>query len=453
MGVMMKTTWEEVKSHIKARIPQNTFSLWINPIIFLGEEGSTLFLGCPNKFSRNWVEENFSEVIQDRFHQAGASDINLVFKVGPHRAALPPEDNGPLPQQLRLPNMPSHGNSGGVRLNSDFTFNRFVVGPSNEFAFSASKALAREVTWNYNSLLMLANTGLGKSHLSQAIGHAILDHTPTARVLYVTAEDFANDMVSSLKNNAIEQFKNKYRKSCDVLLLEEVHFLSGKEKTQAELGYTLDALANDNKKIIFTSSLAPKDIPRMSKELTSRLTSGLVTTIDGPDYETRLNILSKKASEHNITLSEDIIHFLASRLTRDVRQMESALKCLKAKCELLKVRIDLDLAKEVVACLISHDRSISSEDIKKVVSRYYKVDPDMLKSKSRKKLYAYPRNIYVYLCRRHTHEPLEKIARTINRSHSTVVYASELVERKMHSDDKMRHQVQFLSQKIDYMKK
>jgi chromosomal replication initiator protein len=301
--------------------------------------------------------------------------------------------------------------------------------------------------------MMLANTGLGKSHLSQAIGHAILDQAPQSRVLYVTAEDFANDMISSLKNNTIEQFKNKYRRSCDVLLLEEVHFLSGKEKMQTELGYTLDALGNDNKKVIFTSSLPPKDIPRMSKELSSRLASGLVTKIDGPDYETRVNIIANKASEHNITLTKEIIDFLASRLTKDVRQMESALKCLKAKSELVKARIDLDLAKEAVSCLICREDAISLGDIMKIVAKYYQIGTDMLGSKSRKRTYAYPRKIYVYLCRRHTREPMERIAKTVNRSHSMVVYTSELVERNMRSDDKMRREIEFLSKRIDNMKK
>ncbi|MBW1851832.1 MAG: chromosomal replication initiator protein DnaA [Deltaproteobacteria bacterium] len=449
----MKATWEEVKNHIKSGLPGNTFSLWINPISFLGKEDNTIILGCPNKFSRNWVEENYMALIRDRFHQAGAGHVDLVFKVGPTKMKGPVSPALPGPEQLVLPSMPGKASARKIRLNSDFTFNRFVVGPSNEFAYSASKALARGGAWTYNSLLMLAHTGLGKSHLSQAIGHAVLEHNPESRVFYVTAEDFTNDMVSSLKNNTIEAFKNRYRRSCDVLLLEEVHFLSGKEKTQAELGYTLDALANDNKKVIFTSSLPPKDIPRMSEELSSRLTSGLVTTIGGPDYETRVNILAKKAIENNITLSKEIIQFLASHLTRDVRQMESALKCLKAKVELVKARIDLDLAKEVVSCLSSADRSITSADIKTLVSKYYKIDPDMLKSKSRKKVYAYPRNIYTYLCRRHTHEALEGIAKTINRSHSTVVYASELVERKIRSDDKMKRQMDFLSQRIDDMKR
>ncbi len=449
----MQSTWEEIKISIRSALPANTFSLWINPIEFLSKEENTVILGCPNKFSRNWVEENYLKIIHEKFSQSGESSVNIAFEVTPRKRVEACGSLLPLPEQMLLPNISGNGRKQNIRLNSDFTFNRFVVGSSNEFAYSASKALAQIGTWNYHSLLMLANTGLGKSHLSQAIGHAILEQKPESRVLYVTAEDFTNEMITSLKNNTIENFKSKYRRACDVLLLEEVHFLSGKEKIQAELGYTLDTLANDNKKVIFTSSLPPKDIPRMSKELSSRLVSGLVTTIDGPDYETRINILKKKALENNISISEEVLNFLAGCLTKDVRQMESALKCLKAKADLLKARIDLDLVKDVVSCLTSGQQAITTNDIIKIVSRYYKIDPDMIRSKSRKKIYAYPRNIYAYLCRRHTHEPFEKIAQTINRSHSTVVYASEQVERKMKSDEKIRYQVDFLSKKINDIKK
>jgi chromosomal replication initiator protein len=234
-----------------------------------------------------------------------------------------------------------------------------------------------------------------------------------------------------------------------VLLLEEVHFLSGKDKIQSELGYTLDALANDKKKIIFTSSMPPRDIPDISKELSSRLTSGLVTTIGKPNYETRIKIFEKKSSDLDLVLSEEIIHFLASRLTPDIRQMESALNCLKAKSELLNEKINLDLAKDVVSSLVSSQHSTSTEDIKNIVCKYFKIDPSILQSRSRKKAYTYPRNIYVYLCRKHTDETLENIAGTINRSHSSVLYASELVGHKMKSDNKLLHQVNFLSKNVE----
>ena len=190
----------------------------------------------------------------------------------------------------------------------------------------------------------------------------------------------------------------------------------------------------------------------MSKELSSRLTSGVVSTIVDPDYDTRVKILTKKAAQQGLRVSEEILHLLARRLSRDVRQMESALKCLKAKSELLKAKIDLALAKEVVNCLVSDESSITTGEIKELVCRYYKVQPDMLRSKSRKKVYTYPRNIYVYLCRCHTDETLENIAGTINRSHSAVVYAAELVGHRIKTDDNMKHQVEFLSRKLEEMK-
>jgi chromosomal replication initiator protein len=442
----MKAIWHDIKAQIRSELPKNTFSLWIAPITFLEKNDQAVILNCPNKFSRNWVMENYFDLIQEKLHKAGAAKVDLVYKAERPRHKVATRGCAPEPQQLALDNVLPHDR---VHLNTDFTFERFVVGRCNEFAYSASRALANGAALDYQSLLMLANTGLGKSHLSHAIGHSILHHNPRTRLYYMTAEDFTNEMVCSLKSNRIEAFKDKYRRCCDVLLLEEIHFLSGKHKTQLELGYTLDALANDNKSIILTSALAPKDIPRMSRELSSRLTSGLVTTIAGPDYDTRVKILTKKAAEHHLVLSEPIIQFLASRLSRDIRQMESALNCLKARAELVKARIDLDLAKEVVNCLVSGQDAIGLEEVRELVCRYYKVDPAILRSRSRKKVHATPRNIYVYLCRRHTDETIQAIARSINRSHSTVVYASELVEHKIKIDQKMRHQINFLHKKLE----
>lgn len=449
----MSAIWEQVKRQLASEMQKKSFSLWISPLSCLEQKDDAIVLGCPNKFSRNWVLENYLPLIQERIAGLGYGRFNLTLKVCPAEKKNPSPDLLEEHPQLVLPNVERKARRGRFFLKRDFTFDKFVVGKSNEFAYSASNAIANGASTNYHSLLMLAETGLGKSHLSQAVGHAILEQRPSCRVYYVTAEEFTNEMVQSLKNNRIDAFKNKYRKGCDVLLLEEVHFLSGKEKTQLELGRTLDALANENKKILFTSALAPQNIPRMSKELSSRLTSGLVTTIGRPDYETRINILKKKASDHGMALPEGVNHLLASKLSRDIRQMESALKSLKAKSELLKAKINEDLAKEVIDCLVPSESSVTTEDVKRLVCTYYKVDPETLSSKSRKKIHAYPRNIYIYLCRNQTDETLEKIAATINRSHSTVLYASEVVERKMKSDEQMRNQVKFLEGKLDDLKR
>ncbi len=448
----MKAIWEEIKNQISSELPNNTFSLWIRPIIFIERKDKSIFLGCPNKFSRNWVAENYLGLIQKRLANVLSEDCEVVLKVRAVPRDVPPPRFICDSKQLTLPNITRNGGNRRIRLNSSFTFDRFVVGPCNEFAYSASKALAHGAAWNYQSLLILSNTGLGKSHLSHAVGHAILEQNPDRRVYYVTAEDFTNEMVFFLRNNRIEEFKNKYRKMCDVLLLEEVHFLSGKEKTQTELGYTLDALANSNKYIVFTSSLPPKDIPRISQGLSSRFTSGLVTTISDPDYETRVKILARKASDQNISLSDEITHLLASHLKRDIRQLESVVKCLKAKSELLNAKIHLSMAKEVVNCLVSTEWSITPKQIETLVCKYYKIDPNMLRSRSRKKIFAHPRSIHVYLCRRHTNETLENIGKTIGRSHSSVLYASEVIARKMETDSSVRHEVDFLSKKLAEMK-
>ena len=199
----MRSTWDEIKSQIRSKLPKNSFSLWINTISFLEKEDKTIVLGCPNKFSRNWVLENYFDLIRDKLHNAGANHVELILDPNT------PERKSPLPndmtykEQLSLPNMPANGNNGKGRLNSSFTFDRFVVGRSNEFAYSASKALANGDAWNYHSLLMLANTGLGKSHLSHAVGHAILEENPRLRVFYVTAEDFTNEMIASLKTTEL----------------------------------------------------------------------------------------------------------------------------------------------------------------------------------------------------------------------------------------------------------
>lgn len=449
----MQAIWEGIKKQIRAELSQSSFSLWIKPLRFSGKKDGTIILTCPNKFSKKWVTENYADLIQSRLRSVIGTNCAVGFRVEPLKRKILPPPVLANADQLMLLDVPGKRNTCQTKLNTNYTFDRFVVGRSNEFAYSASKALAQGGVWNYHSLLMLANTGLGKSHLSQAVGNAILKHNPASRVYYITAEDFTNEMIYSLKQGHIEAFKNKYRHSCDVLLLEEIHFLSGKEKTQLELGYTLDVLANENKKIIFTSSLAPKDIPRMSRELTSRLTSGLITSIGKPDYETRVKILASKAQEMKLVLPEDIISLLAGNLNNDVRQMESALKCLKAKSELLNAKIDRDLAREVLACLVSRDRTIGLKDIEKLVCKYYRIDPEMLRSNSRKKIHAFPRNVYLYLCRHHTDETLENIASSVRRTHSTTLYASEVIDRKLKTDPQIRNQIRFLNQKLEEIKK
>ncbi|MFZ7113617.1 MAG: chromosomal replication initiator protein DnaA [Desulfatiglandales bacterium] len=449
----MSALWNNLRDRLRRSLPEQSFSMWISPITLLEKNEGKLILGCPNKFSLNWVTENYRDHIQKSLNEVAGAAYTFSLDVSPAKNARPALDDGPaaLPPQLLLPNFPKKNIVGSRPLNKDFTFDRFVVGKCNEFAYSAAKALALGGSLPSNSLFMLSNTGLGKSHLSQATGHAILDHNPSLRVYYVTAEDFVNEMIQALKNSRIDEFKDKYRRSCDVLLLEEVHFFSGKEKTQLELAHTLDALLNNGKRLMFTSSLLPKDMPNISRELSSRFTSGIITTLGKPDFQTRIKILEKKAGEQKLSLPEEIIQLLAKHLTGDVRQMESALRCVRAKSELLKEKITPDLVKEVLKTHVVVPDTTGMENAKNLVCQYFKIDPLILKSKSRKKIHAYPRNIYVYLCRRYTDTTVEEIGKTINRSHSTVVYAYETIEKKMKMDSKVKNQVNFLGEKLKDM--
>jgi chromosomal replication initiator protein len=347
-----------------------------------------------------------------------------------------------------LPNMPTKARAGDRFLNERFTFDKFVVGQSNEFAYQVSKALANDSSSPYCSLLLLGQTGLGKSHLAQSIGNSILKKKPMARVNYITAEDFTNEMIFALKNNMIDQFKTKYRKSCDVLLLEELHFLSGKEKTQIELGYTLDSLFTDGKKVIFTSSLPVEEIPNMKKMLTSRLSAGVLTSIERPGFQTRLDILKRKAEERNISLPDNVACYLAENLTQDVRQLEGALVSLDAISFFLKREINLNLAKETLKQILPDKPLLTIKDIQDMVCKYFKLDIDALTSKSRKKLISYPRSTAIYLCREYTDSSLEHIGRSFNRNHSTVLYDYEKIKKHIQMDESVRKEVEFLSRNI-----
>jgi len=430
---------------------ENSYTFWVKPLQLLDSDERMIRLGCPNRFFRNWITENYSSLFYSQFSHLGLKGHTILFKVLPHRDLLdfrPHGDNG-NGRQLLLPNMPAKARAGDRYLNERFTFDTFVVGQSNEFAYQVSKALANDASSPYCSLLLLGQTGLGKSHLAQSIGNLILQKKPTARVNYITAEDFTNEMIFALKNNMIDQFKTKYRRACDVLLLEELHFLSGKEKTQIELGYTLDSLFSDGKKVIFTSSLPVEEIPNMKKMLTSRLSSGVLTNIERPGFQTRLDILKRKAAARNISLPDNVACYLAEHLTQDVRQLEGALVSLDAISFFLKKEISLGLAKETLKQILPDKPLLTIKEIQEMVCKYFKLDLETLTSKSRKKVISYPRSTAIYLCREYTDSSLEGIGRSFNRNHSTVLYDYEKIKKHIQTDESVRKEVEFLSRKIE----
>jgi len=421
--------------------------VWIEPLEWLDHRDDEVVLGCPNTFARKWVINHYIDLIE--------AELDRVFQT-PCRITLEIYDEGHKEngdrhmggEQLPLPHVQRRQHAQCL-LHKDFTFDQFVVGMCNSFAHNAAQSLASGENLCHNSLFLLSKTGLGKSHLSQAIGNHILNQNSSVRICYMTAEDFTNAMVYALRHDSIEEFKEKYRRQCDVLLLEDVQFLSGKEKTQHELGYTLDALLAAEKKLIFTSTHLPDDIPKMDGKLASLLSSGIISNIKSPDYETRVRIINKKASLKSLEIPEDVVHYLASELAENVRQLESGLIGVTAKASLLKVPTDVKLAESVVRNIARRSREITVESIQKLVCKYYKISVEEILSRSRKRSISQPRQIAMYLARRYTDQSFQAIGRSFNRYHATTLHAIGTVERLIREQGPVQKQVEFLSRRLE----
>ncbi len=337
----------------------------------------------------------------------------------------------------------------GPVFNPRFTFDQFVVGTSNELAFATARGLACGQQLYNNSAYILSMTGLGKSHLSQAVGSYIRKQAPEQRIHYVTAEQFANEMIFSLKNGNIEGFKSKFRNDCDVLILEKVEFLSGKEKVQDELVYTLDELMCRGKRILYTGNAFPRDIPKLSKELQSRLSGILAAPIDPPDLTTRIEIIRKKALSENARLPKEVIHFLAERVMGDIRQLESCLIGILAKSNIQGLPVTLDLARQLTETMLDRLPKITVDHIQQIVCATFNVSVEDLQSPRRRKELAAARKVGMYLCRRYTSESLQSIGKCFKRSHSSVLYAVNDLTKSMEKDGKLKRQVEHVSHRLD----
>ncbi|MCF8067251.1 MAG: chromosomal replication initiator protein DnaA [Desulfobacterales bacterium] len=446
----MESIWNQVKQTLRDHVPEQSFRLWIEPLeLKENQEGNTVLI-CPNFFSKRRVKENYSSLISAELSRVTGQQCELAIDIASSDSRAAKKSTRPKnnDSQLPLPNIPScHYN--GRMLQKDYTFERFVVGGNNDFAYSAALSLASGRSTSQHSLFLLSDTGMGKSHLSQAVGHHILSESPKERVYYMTAEDFTNEMVHSFRNNTIEQFKGKYRNQCDVLLLEDVQYLSGKERTQIELALTLDTLYESGKKIIFSSSYLPADIPKINDKLRSRLSSGLVSNIDAPNFRTRVRILQNKAKKNGCYMPEDVIHYLAGELSENVRQLESGLIGVVSKSSLLGTPINISLAQSVVKNIVRQSKTISIDIIKKMVSKYFNITVADIVSKSRKQNIVRPRQMAMFLSRRYTDQPLQTIGKSFNRYHATALHSIGAVERDMKQSSIIKKQVEFFSQKLE----
>ncbi len=442
----MEETFEKVKMTVKKEVPPHTYSMWIEPVTFHSSESDRILLGAPNFFIKKRFQDIYLELVTAALRKFTGKSYIIKLLVTGKTTPKKVDVLAPSPQQP-LPLMDVKPYSGRL-LRRDFTFDQFVVSNNNDFAYSAALSQATHKLESTRTLMFLSKSGMGKSHLSQAIGHHILSKRPTDRVFYMTAEDFSNEMVHSMRYNTLDKFKEKYRSKCDVLLLEDVHFLTGKERTQVELSATLDSLNDTGKHIIFTSCCTPREIPKMSDQLKSRLSAGLITQIESPNFRTRVRILQKKAAAKGIHLPTDVIQYLAEELSEDVRQLESGLIGVAARSSLLGQPVDLNLARNVLKTIAQKKKALTIEVIKSLVCQQFRISSKEIMSKSRRQDIVRPRQIAMYLSRQHTDAPLQTIGKSFNRYHATALHAINFIESEIKRNTPIKSQVEYLEKRL-----
>jgi len=349
--------------------------------------------------------------------------------------------------QLRLPGV-STGKSSIRSLHPAYTFDQFMVGESNMLARSACTAIASGDRTFGNCLFMNSDTGLGKSHLTQGVVHQVMNTSPATRMQYLTAQQFSAEMVKGIRTGTMEQFTKRFINGCDLLLVEDVHTLTGKVKTQEELNNVLDYLIKSGKRVILTSAVAPHRLNGLDEDFRSRMTSGLVTGIEAPEYKTRVSIIRHKATINGLELSDDLVDFMAHHLRGDIRRTESAIIGIKAKSCLRETPPDMDLVKEILHGLIGRPAQLSGETIRDFVGSQFKVSVEELKSRSRKRAITFPRQVAMYLTRKYTEETLANIGSHYNRDHSTVLHAIKVITRDMARKTSTREQTEMLCRKL-----
>jgi chromosomal replication initiator protein len=446
----MEQEWQHIQEEVRKSLPRGQYELWAATLEFLGVQQDCLVLGCRNRLHIEWVRDNLQEQLLKlaRLHLPQVARFDYqILPDHPMTTRSELQEDDSAPRQVALEDIIKKS---PPLFNRRFTFDQFVIGGCNRFAHAASMAVATGRHLFQPCVYLLSETGLGKSHLSHAVGNYLYAKKPDVRVHYVTAEQFANEMISSLKRDCIEAFKQKYRSQCDVLIMEKIEFLSGKAKIQNEVVYTMDELLDRGKHILCTGSAHPKDIPRLNNELRSRLGGVLVAPIDPPDFATRLEIVRRKVRSEDAQVPDKVIEFLAGAITRDVRQLESCILATIAKSQVLSLPITIDLAEEVTKTLQDHLPKLTVEYIQQQVCESFRISPEELKSNCRRKELATARKIGMYLCRNYTPESLVSIGKAFGRAHSSVLYAINSLNQELETkNNKVRRHVEYISRRLE----
>jgi chromosomal replication initiator protein len=435
--------WQKIKEGLRDVLAENMYDLWIEPLECVQWNDETIRLACPDRFYRAHLAQHHLGLIQEQANAIDGIRRQVVLcEVG--QKALPASSQA---SQLRLPHIPNSRSS--VRaLHPRYVFDEFMAGDSNLLALSACKSMVAGTDTVGPCLYINSATGLGKSHLTHAVAHQILATSPAARLHYLTAQQFSAEMVRNIQANSMDRFKRKYHDDCDILLVEDVHSLTGKKKTQEELNELLDCLIKGGKRVILTANSAPRELSGIDEEFRSRMTAGLVTTIQEPDILTRNRIIRKKAESHGLLLDEELIAYLAQHIKGDVRQIESAILAIRAKSALMGGEIEMALVREVVEGIVGPPKNLTAVMIGEFVSSQFNVSVLDMQSRTRKKAIVFPRQVAMYLSRAHTRQSLADIGKAFGRDHATVLHAIKVVSDRIVRDISISAQVEVLNKKV-----
>lgn len=451
MGNQLSDLWEKILNIIKAELTEVGFNTWIKCIEPVKIFQDTIFLSVPNEFTKGILEARYKDLISNAIKLVSSKKYEVTFLLSSDDMIKDIQNQGGNSNDRdrhRIKNPPEEFLTS--ILIPKYTFDTFVIGNSNRFAHAASLAVAEAPAKAYNPLFIYGGVGLGKTHLMHAIGHYILQDNPNAKVVYVSSEKFTNELINSIKDDKNVEFRNRYR-NVDVLLVDDIQFIAGKERTQEEFFHTFNTLHESNKQIIISSDRPPKEIPTLEDRLRSRFEWGLIADIQAPDFETRIAILKKKADVENLNITNDVMVYIANKIQSNIRELEGALIRVVAFSSLTNKEISVDLASEALKDIISNRNSkqITINLIQDVVSSYYNLRIDDFKSKRRTRNVAFPRQIAMYLARKLTDLSLPKIGEEFGgRDHTTVIHAYEKINREVDEDDNLKNTIDDLTKKL-----
>ncbi|MDQ0091908.1 chromosomal replication initiator protein [Paenibacillus anaericanus] len=436
--------WQHILAIINTKLSKPSFDTWFKATKVVSLTDRSIVISAPTTFAVEWLESRYTKLVATTVFEYLNKQVDVSFVI---------EESAPteLTPAHKEPPAPVHMEEGfSHMLNPKYTFDTFVIGSGNRFAHAASLAVAEAPARAYNPLFLYGGVGLGKTHLMHAIGHYILEHSPSSKVVYISSEKFTNEFINSIRDNRAESFRNKYR-NIDILLIDDIQFLAGKESTQEEFFHTFNALHEERKQIIISSDRPPKEIPTLEERLRSRFEWGLITDIQPPDLETRIAILRKKAKAENLDIPNEAMMYIANQIDTNIRELEGALIRVVAYSSLINQDVTTHLAAEALKDIIpsSRPKMITIQDIQQKVGEYYNMKLEDFKARKRTKAIAFPRQIAMYISREMTDFSLPKIGDAFGgRDHTTVIHAHEKISQLIKVDPDLYKVINTICEKI-----